>query len=155
MGRYRVVSLVVLALALFVAGCPKNQPGGKAYSAAQVARDIVVAEGAFLEKSIEHHGDECRSGCTLATIQDPKLCVRICNYIKAANETRRVLIAVLDAHCDGPGYREGTAPCAENPANKTELQQRTTDFKKAVGELRAMARVMAWRIHHVAYVENL
>jgi hypothetical protein len=140
-GKYKLALIaLVLLLVQSAASCGarRNDAGapGQKYSAAQVARDLLVGEKAFLKTAIENHGEDCRSQCTLPTIRDAKLCVRICNGIKLADNARIILEAALDAHCAGPGYLEGTAPCAADPANQKALEDRTKEFQKAVTELR-------------------
>jgi len=140
-GRNSGKSLAHLALlisfSLALAGCGKNVTGGPKYSAAQIARDLLVGEKAFLKTAVENHGAECRSGCTLSTIKDAKLCVKICNGIKLAAAGAKLLEAALDAHCAGPGYLEGTAPCAAGAANEEQLAQRTREFRGKIAALRA------------------
>jgi len=147
-GGTRAVSFVALVLLVVsLAGCggknsganPDTQPK---YPLHWLARDVSVGEGAFLEKAKEHHGDECRSLCTLETIKDQNFCVGLCNAIKAAGEQHRLLNVAIDAVCTGPGWREGTAPCrldedpAARAAREAELQKRLTEFQGAMDALK-------------------
>lgn len=147
-GRPKLVPLcgiaLVLLLSFSLAGCGKNVTGGPKYTAAQIARDVLVGEKAFLKTAIENHGGNCRSGCTLPLVNgaslgaffDQKLCVGTCNAIKLADEARKILEAALDAHCAGPGFLEGKAPCGAGAANDAELVTRTREFREAVAGLR-------------------
>jgi hypothetical protein len=132
-----VALVLLLSISLSGTACGKNITGGPKYTAAQIARDLLVGEKAFLKTAVENHGAECRSFCTLATIKDAKLCVKICNGIKLAAAAAQLLEAALDAHCAGPGYLEGTAPCAAGATNEAELTQRTIEFRKTIAAVRA------------------
>jgi len=137
-SRLALTALVLLISFSFVlAGCGKNVTGGPKYTAAQIARDLLVGEQAFLKTAEANHGAECRSGCTLETIKDAKLCVKLCNWIKGADIARDFLAAALNAHCGGPGYLQGTAPCAAGADNGPQLVERTQKFREAMADLRA------------------
>lgn len=146
-GRRKLASrgvgiALVLLISVFAAGCPKSgtsakndggpQPG---YTFAQVARDIIVAEGEFLKKAKEHHRAECVSACTLPSVKDAKLCGAICNAINRAIALRTAAIAAMDLYCAAPGWLEGTAPCGPPTADAAKEAQ----ARKAVGEMQSAA----------------
>lgn len=131
------LALTALVLLFILSACAARRSDAPKYTAAQIARDLLVGEKAFLQAAVENHGAECRSSCTLPTIADPKLCVKICNAIKLAAQAAKLLEAALDAHCAGPGYLEGTSPCGAGAANDTELTQRTKEFREKIVAVRS------------------
>ena len=61
--RGKKLVLTALVLLFILSGCAarRNDSTAPKYTAAQIARDLLVGEKAFLQTAIENHGAECRS----------------------------------------------------------------------------------------------
>jgi hypothetical protein len=146
MNRIRIRSwflmdvLLILVLAVGLTACPARNAKtnstsatpGQGYAWYQVARDVLVGEGAFLKRAQENHEQDCQSACTLPSIKDPAFCVKLCNSVNVAIAQHRMSKQALDVFCDGPGWFEGTAPCRPQSAHEVAAKAAYLAFTKSL-----------------------
>ena len=101
---------VVVAIGLFVAGCPFTPAETSAFR-------TLTGSKAIIESEMAKHG-ECKPTPT-ATFHSP-----LCDAINQAIPAQHAAVLILDAYCASPDYLTGVAPCRPptDPNVKADLK---------------------------------
>ena len=127
---------VVLVAALLTVACEQKPE--------VIARDAIAAASGFLRQAQVHHGTECIAKCdpaVVTTIQDPKLCSKICNSINDAVRAHGAAIDALNVYCGGDGWNTG-GPCnpSGNRLNRDNLQSSIRSLNAVIAQVKEIVK---------------